>query len=513
VCYNGKYSLFLQKNTATMEKILPIHLQEIYFSSSDKKESKLLSKLLKENKIRKIASKIYTSNLTDLPENIIKRNLFIILGRLYPKATLSHRTAFEFAPTKTGHIYLTYIYSKKISLPGITIHLIEGKSALPDDNLFVEGLHASQRERAFLENLQISRKSGDDSKTLSKEQIEDKLEQYIRINGEDAVNKLRDKAREISLELEMPEEFEHLNKMIGALLTSKPVNFLSSPLAIARAFGFPYDSSRLELFNMLYSSLMKEDFPSYKDLNTTEISFRNFAFYESYFSNYIEGTRFEVEEALSIIENNKPLPARNDDSHDVLGTFYLVSNRTEMNITPESPEDLIKILQYRHRIIMSARQNKFPGEFKDRNNYAGNTTFVDFNLVKGTLIKGFDYYDKLTMPFAKAIFIMFLISEVHPFLDGNGRIARIMMNAELVKSSESKIIIPNVFREDYLLVLRKLTRQSDPEPYIKAMKKLHKFSSGLYGEDWELMRNYLNNSNAFLDSSDGVLNFTCAPLQ
>ena len=28
--------------------------------------------------------------------------------------------------------------------------------------------------------------------------------------------------------------------------------------------------------------------------------------------------------------------------------------------------------------------------------------------------------------------MMFLVSEVHPFVDGNGRIARIMMNAELV---------------------------------------------------------------------------------
>ena len=41
--YNGKNSPYLQKKTTIMEKILPIHLQEIYFSSSDKKESKLLS--------------------------------------------------------------------------------------------------------------------------------------------------------------------------------------------------------------------------------------------------------------------------------------------------------------------------------------------------------------------------------------------------------------------------------------------------------------------------------------
>ncbi len=34
-------------------------------------------------------------------------------------------------------------------------------------------------------------------------------------------------------------------------------------------------------------------------------------------------------------------------------------------------------------------------------------------------------------PFAKAICMMFLVSEVHPFNDGNGRVARVTMNAEL----------------------------------------------------------------------------------
>lgn len=38
----------------------------------------------------------------------------------------------------------------------------------------------------------------------------------------------------------------------------------------------------------------------------------------------------------------------------------------------------------------------------------------------------------------------FLISEIHPFNDGNGRLARIMMNAELVAENEEKIIIPTV---------------------------------------------------------------------
>lgn len=42
-----------------MEKILPVHLQEIIFSPSDQKISKQISKLEKTGKIRKIAQRIF----------------------------------------------------------------------------------------------------------------------------------------------------------------------------------------------------------------------------------------------------------------------------------------------------------------------------------------------------------------------------------------------------------------------------------------------------------------------
>ena len=264
-------------------------------------------------------------------------------------------------------------------------------------------------------------------------EIEKRLEEIIRVNGEDEINKLRDKARVISKQLAMPKEFEKLNRMISALLSTKTSKFLSSPLAKVRAFGKPYDPSRVELFETLFRELKQLEFPVREEKNVSQETFRNFAFFESYFSNYIEGTVFEIDEAKKIIQTNKPLTARNDDSHDVLGTYQIVSNKKEMEITPSTPEEFLKIMSYRHSILLSARLDKNPGLFKDKNNFAGSTAFVDFNLVSGTLIQSYDFYRALDHPFAKAAYIMFVISEVHPFLDGNGRIARVMMNAELLK--------------------------------------------------------------------------------
>lgn len=482
-----------------------IQLQEVLFASSDKVESKRIGKLVKAGVIKKIAPKIYTSNLADQPENIIRRNIFIILGRLYPRAVISHRSAFEFKPTTGGHIFLTYSYTKNISLPGITVHLMEGKGGMPEDTPFIEGLYLSRPERAFLENMQVSRKQGDESKILPQQTIEEKLEVIIRTNGETAINELRDKARGIASALNMEIEFEKLNTIISALLATHPSKILKSPLATARAYGEPYDPGRYELFGTLFAALQQMEFKPYPDKNITEQAYRNFAFFESYFSNYIEGTEFELEDAQRIIETNQPIEARNDDSHDVLGTFYIVSNKREMSVIPNSAEELIHILRSRHRILLSARQNKMPGMFKLQNNRAGNTNFVDFTLVKGTLVKGFEFYRALRTPFAKALFIMFMISEVHPFNDGNGRIARVMMNAELSAANETKIIIPTVFRNDYILALRKLTRQNDPNVYINAMLKVQRFSSMLYGENLDTMKAYLHQTNAFGDPDENVL--------
>ncbi|MEX0362825.1 MAG: cell filamentation protein Fic, partial [Allomuricauda sp.] len=73
-----------------------MHLQEIIYSSPDSVTSRRISKWEDEGSIRKIAPRIYTSNFEDAPDNIIRRNLFPILGNLYPGAVLSHRSAFEF---------------------------------------------------------------------------------------------------------------------------------------------------------------------------------------------------------------------------------------------------------------------------------------------------------------------------------------------------------------------------------------------------------------------------------
>ena len=175
--------------------------------------------------------------------------------------------------------------------------------------------------------------------------------------------------------------------------------------------------------------------------------------------------------------------------------------------TPQSHEDFLALLRQRHASLLAARPEHNPGRLKDKVNRAGQTVFVLPELVRGTLQKAFELYQGLTAAFARAAFMMFIVSEVHPFLDGNGRIARIMMNAELSAANEVRIIIPTVYREDYLGALRLLSREGETDAYVRMLERAHAFSAWLDFDSYAGALAQLEQSHAFHESSESQLNF------
>jgi Fic family protein len=61
------------------------------------------------------------------------------------------------------------------------------------------------------------------------------------------------------------------------------------------------------------------------------------------------------------------------------------------------------------------------------------------------------------------------LSEVHPFVDGNGRMARIVMNAELVAGKQERIIIPAAYRTGYLGALKAFSHNATTTPLIRML--------------------------------------------
>lgn len=106
---------------------------------------------------------------------------------------ISHRSAAEGRPGD-GHIFLTYSYTRNVELPGLTVHLLKGPGHDTGATHFFEVLFRSTEPRMFLENLQSARSTSGISKTMSREDLENRLEAVIRIRGEQALNQIRDEA-------------------------------------------------------------------------------------------------------------------------------------------------------------------------------------------------------------------------------------------------------------------------------------------------------------------------------
>lgn len=481
------------------------HKSELVFSTSDSTASRSIGVQLRSGRLRKLLPKVYTSNLRDRPEEIVRRNLWPILAALFPGALVSHRTALEFKPGQDGTVILTYKYTKKITLPGVTIRLIKGPKPTKDDQPFLGGdLYVSSSPRAYLENMQLSRARGTVSKSLSRDEIEKKLDGLCQHQGEKELNALRDNARRVSKLLAMEDEFERLNGIISQILHSRPAKGLKSDVAKARAKGSPYDPARVTIFSTLIAALKESTFPN-RTAKTSSGFVRNISFFEAYFSNFIEGTVFEIDEAKEIVFENRIPVKRPKDAHDVLGTYQIVSSLNEMCRVPTSPKELHELLIERHLSLMGERPEVSPGQFKTIANRAGQTVFVAPDLVRGTLDRGYEMTQLLEHPLARAMFLMFVIAEVHPFDDGNGRIARIMMNAELVSRGLSRIIIPIVFRDDYLGALRALSRNKDPVPFVKMLDKAQEYTSRVDFSTFELAIETLTKSNAFKEPDEARL--------
>lgn len=272
---------------------------------------------------------------------------------------------------------------------------------------------------------------------------------------------------------------------------------MSTPAGKAMVANIPYDANRIELFEKLAAELRSVPLKQPAAVTKSEQGRVNFAFLESYFSNFIEGTEFDVNEARGFVLEGKPITERPKDSHDIIGVFRQAINPGWANQTLSFGEPVLNQLRERHADQMKERPEVGPGEFKTQANRAGNTEFVVPRFARGTLAEGSKLLPSVPPGTARALMAMFLVSEVHPFTDGNGRLARLVMNAELSVVNGCRIIVPTLFREEYLDCLRVLAREGNPKPYIGAMQWIHDWTAAFDYENLDKVIADMQSCSAF----------------
>ena len=449
----------------------------------------------------RLAPGIYAVGATLPPEDVAALHRNAIIGRIWPGAVIRGRSALAGGQLVDGVIYIAHPDPPRkapLKLPGLTIVAETGPQALPGDMSLPDGIALAGQARTLVENIDIrGRPPRSRAGTLA---VEDQIDTLARRGGPGRIQRVLAELDVIAGSFD-PRQIAAVRERLVAVLGTVTTSPRSERLK-ARVAGSPYDSHIIEQLEAVLVAISRLA-PQPRAAAGDPERWAWLSFFEAYFSNFIEGTEFGVDEARRIAVEGFVPPARPADAHDVAATYRLTSDTADRRRVPVTSDELLALLRVRHEILMAARPDKRPGMFKEEANYAGGYRFVDPDLVEGTLRRGFDRIAAVIDPMSRAVAMMVLITECHPFDDGNGRIARLMANAELDVAGQVRIVIPTSFRNNYLASLTALSSgNGDGQSLHAVMDFAQQWVAHINWATFERADDQLHETYAYLDPAE-----------
>lgn len=189
---------------------------------------------------------------------------------------------------------------------------------------------------------------------------------------------------------------------------------------------------------------------------------------EATMSSKIEGTRTNTMEAL--LERNE-VPAENkDDWNEVQNYISAMNKGVEMLSQLPFSSRLIKQI---HKILMQEvrGKNKLPGEYRSSQNWLGGVSINDAIFVPpihtsiDSLMSDLEKFandESNDLPdLLKIALIHYQFETIHPFLDGNGRVGRLLITLYLINKGilkEPILYISRFFEQNRILYYDSLMR-------------------------------------------------------
>lgn len=185
-------------------------------------------------------------------------------------------------------------------------------------------------------------------------------------------------------------------------------------------------------------------------------------------STKIEGTQTNMEEAL-LDKENVPLNKR-DDWEEVQNYIAAMNQaKKHLNTIPFSS----RLIKEAHKTLLKGvrGKHKLPGEFRTSQNWIGGASINDAGFIPPVHNSVSEYMSDLEKfvhneeyPFPeilKIALVHYQFETIHPFLDGNGRVGRLMITLYLVSKGILKqpiLYLSDFFERNRLLYYDNLTR-------------------------------------------------------
>ncbi|MDR0580593.1 MAG: Fic family protein [Holosporaceae bacterium] len=201
----------------------------------------------------------------------------------------------------------------------------------------------------------------------------------------------------------------------------------------------------------------------------------------TYTSNHIEGnTLTRAETALSVEEGftsgSKPIKDYLEAKNHAEAFDYIVSLINHEKINYE--DAILKI----HSLILNAIDDCNRGRYRNvRVRIAGADVVLPNPLKVPDLMRGFaEKLDKKPDNVLKAFEAHYKLVEIHPFIDGNGRTARLLMNLILMRARYLPTVIAPIERKRYISAINSRNTKSNLLGYYKYMLRVLKKSLDMY---------------------------------
>lgn len=191
----------------------------------------------------------------------------------------------------------------------------------------------------------------------------------------------------------------------------------------------------------------------------------------TYNSNALEGNSLTLKETFLVINEGitikgKPLKDHLEakDHYDALEYLYeLVEHKKRMTIS----EHLIRTL---HQMVTRETEKEWAGRYRESNVMIGGSDHappdaLDVPLLMQELLRWFQENQKKLHVVELASLFHHRLVHIHPFLDGNGRTARLAMNVLLMKAGYPLVVVLKHDRKKYYRVLD-LSDKGDLKPFV-----------------------------------------------
>lgn len=471
----------------------------IRLTDASQAERARMARMKKIGKAIQLAPQLYVVGSQLDTKDVVRIHFYEIAASFWPEGVFVGKSALSPNLKENKEVFVSHPNPSRLAplvLEGVTIIPVLGIGYLPGDARLSTGMSISGGARRLVENVTLA---GYPPKwKAGKERVQDTIEEYVRTGGSEKIQKTLVELETIARNFEAS-AVTYVKALLVATLgtvTSATPKTKSKQLA-ARLRNNPYDPARLESLTRLVK-LLENKPPNPRPAFSPTNRWEWLPFFEAYFSNFIEGTEFEIDEAYKIAIEDFVSPGRTKDSHDISATYRITSNQADNILIPTSGALLLEILRERHSILMAARPEVNPGQFKNIANRVGSYHFVEPGSVIGTLMAGFDVINALESPMARAIAMTALVTECHPFLDGNGRISRMMSNSELSAKNQVRLIISTNQRDSYLTGLRAYSDKGvGGEPLYQVMNFAQKWAYETDWTDYSKTKIQLENNGAF----------------